>query len=696
MNDGRVQMYVNNTASMLKANNGIPLTSFYLIYLISYCSKYISILEWNKEIEDIDFNDLKLELINKVNRELFSNWEIQTGYFYQLVYWIKKNPPIETEEDILGSIYLKYAETAQRKKMGEHYTRMDLVDYILNEMDICKAEYHRMIDPACGSGNFIIGFLRRILYRNSSKTKTIMLVDNLLKENKIVGIDIQYIPCLIAKVRIIMELVKTTNYINPEVKIPIYQLDSLKDGHSILLPNQYDFVVTNPPYLRYQLIPHELRDIYKDRFKSATGRYDLYVLFMEKCIQLAKEDTGRITVLCSDKFMTSEYGKGIRSYIQMRAKLLTVIDLSQIYTFQAAVLSAVYFFKKEKCCYVNSDHNAASCLTTSNKNIISDFQTTPIWSSIYQDGTSIIKQELGKVAMENQWRLVESKTENIFEEIKSNKKTKPLGDIASKIPVGIQTTADDVFCNLMTRDYIEKNRLEEELLFPLLRGRNVKRWKYQWNGDDLAGNTVDTYILYPYIKTDGGTKTIQLEDYPNACRYLKRYKKLLDKRYYLSAENREWFEHLQPKCHQMFEQTKIITPDLASNCSFALDQNGFFCNGTIYCIILDSCYNLDDYKYLLGILNSNLINFFHKKLASVFLASRKYRFQSRIMRQYPIIMESRLSDYYWNLIDAVDNLLANNIEQQKSIESKINELVYKIYGISKSDIDSIENFIKGT
>lgn len=48
----------------------------------------------------------------------------------------------------------------------------------------------------------------------------------------------------------------------------------------------------------------------------------------------------------------------------------------------------------------------------------------------------------------------------------------------------------------MSHEFVEKNNFERQLIYPLLRGRNLKKWHYKWNGQD---NSKDTYVLYPYV-----------------------------------------------------------------------------------------------------------------------------------------------------------------------------------------------------
>jgi adenine-specific DNA-methyltransferase len=652
--------YTKNSIEYLKnleVVNQRSLQNFFLIYTFFFYLRYVKsdILEFNLDLPTIKEHGMK-----KINKNLFNKLNIEDDFSMNYISWFIKNPPFYSESDVLGTIYLETLEISKRKKLGEHYTRNDLVKLIID--DVLPKDFYekRIVDPACGSGNFIIAILRK--YFGTTNRKTLeKTIDNIYNSKFIIGIDIQEIPCLITKLRIIMELIYHTKYINPDKDLPIYQLDSLTSEAEILTDSSYDYVLTNPPYLRYQLIDLEKRKEYKKLFSSSFGRFDLYTLFIEKGIKLIKK-SGKLIVLSSDKFMTSEYGKGIRNYIKDNGKLIKVIDLSAIYPFSAAVLSAIYYFEK-------SD---------------SDISTYPKWLKVNKEETKIRTSELGFVEIIDKWRYVEISNEDVIYKIKTSA-TCFLEEIVDGITIGLQTTADKVFCKPMTKSFIDENKLEKELFFPLLRGRNLKKWSNNWNSDT---NPKDTYVLYPYIYKNKETVPIELSSFPNTSNYLNNCKYELENRTYFKLTKKKWFEHWTPHNFDFFKKIKILTPDLASDCSFSLDLDGSFYNGTAYSICLKDNFSLDDYKYLLGILNSKLINYYHKRISSTHLHSKRYRFQSPILKKLPIVLLDKDDPRYKSIVKMVESLLINN--QNFILEERIDNIVYNLYQLSKDDIDIIE------
>jgi hypothetical protein len=110
----------------------------------------------------------------------------------------------------------------------------------------------------------------------------------------------------------------------------------------------FDIVIGNPPYERILNLEAE-KEFYSKRYISAYGSYDIYVLFIEKAIQLLKSN-GLLGFIVSNKFAVSDYGKKIRNFILSNGSILKVIDLADAKRVfpEALVSPLILFFKKSK------------------------------------------------------------------------------------------------------------------------------------------------------------------------------------------------------------------------------------------------------------------------------------------------------------------------------------------------------------
>lgn len=133
--------------------------------------------------------------------------------------------------------------------------------------------------------------------------------------------------------------------IRPEAKTSRGHLDRVTGR--ILRDNvKYDAVVGNPPYVRIQKVPKERRPEYRAGFESATGRFDLSVLFVEYGVDSLRAG-GSLGFITSNKFLTTQYGEGLRAYLRENAAVDTLIDFTDTDVFDVTVLPCLIVTRKD-------------------------------------------------------------------------------------------------------------------------------------------------------------------------------------------------------------------------------------------------------------------------------------------------------------------------------------------------------------
>lgn len=146
----------------------------------------------------------------------------------------------EIEGDPLGDLYQQYFDPKTRRALGEFYTSPDIVDYILDSVEYeGDNHYHRLIDPACGSGTFPVKALRRFKEGIDDDANWAVVLQNLCEESRIVGIDIHPFAVVLAQIRFMLELLpEYKRAIEQEStfilrRLPIYRTDSLIDESEV-------------------------------------------------------------------------------------------------------------------------------------------------------------------------------------------------------------------------------------------------------------------------------------------------------------------------------------------------------------------------------------------------------------------------------------------------------------------------------
>lgn len=114
------------------------------------------------------------------------------------------------------------------------------------------------------------------------------------------------------------------------------------------LEDKFDIVVGNPPYVNIRKLDKNLKDVYKKIYFSASGQYDLYVLFIERALVFVREK-GVISFITSNKFLISNYGKNIRKIIAEKTILKDFVDYSKEKVFEdASVYPIVFLIQNSK------------------------------------------------------------------------------------------------------------------------------------------------------------------------------------------------------------------------------------------------------------------------------------------------------------------------------------------------------------
>jgi len=268
----------------------------------------------------------------------------------------------EWDTRFLGDLYQDLSEAA-RKKYALLQTPIFVEEFILDRtLEPAVEEFglsdFRMIDPACGSGHFLLGSFHRLLDRWQRKepgTNVEELARRALES--VHGVDVNPFAVAIARFRLLLAAMKATNQkelkdardfplnlacgdslihgdwhqiaiegVDPEAHT--YSIEDMRVLMGILIPGHYHAVVANPPYI----VPKDkaLKVAYKERYESCYMKYSLAVPFMERIFQLAVLGgfTGQIT---ANSFMKREFGKKLIEEFFPKVDLTHVIDTSGAY-----------------------------------------------------------------------------------------------------------------------------------------------------------------------------------------------------------------------------------------------------------------------------------------------------------------------------------------------------------------------------
>lgn len=301
------------------------------------------------------------------------------------------------DADVLGNIYEQYLATVmreggslvekegKRKEMGIYYTPTYIVDYIvkntLGEL-VARAKTAddlrkiTVLDPACGSGSFLIRTFETLREEYSKKDggDQQMLTENMSKNandiltRNIHGVDLDVKAIEIAELNLLLRAAVRRGLL-PPLSDNIKRGNSLisgtkeeleerfgphwKEKHpfnweeefsSVMKNGGFDVVVGNPPYGAN--IEEKEKEHIKNKFKSATGRYDTYYYFIERGIRLLKNG-GTLGFIVPDTWLTNHQTYNLREVILEECSISEIVSLPQDVFPDANVDTCIIIVKKE-------------------------------------------------------------------------------------------------------------------------------------------------------------------------------------------------------------------------------------------------------------------------------------------------------------------------------------------------------------
>jgi hypothetical protein len=454
-----------------------------------------------------------------------------------------------------------------------------------------------------------------------------------------------------------------------------YFFPSAKDG--------FDIVVANPPYVRQEKIRDQKENLAKQGYFVFNSTSDLYTYFYEKGYDLLKEG-GILTFISSNKWMRAKYGEKLRGFLKEKTYIKELVDFGGYKVFTATVDTNIIIFEKK---HFNNDNEFFYL------NVSDDFDGKDLYGYFNGNASVMSQEDLSDSA----WTLADDEVLAIKKKIE--RIGKPLKKWGVKIYRGILTGFNEAFIiDTAKRNEIlsnckteEERKRTEEIIKPILRGRDIGRYYYKW-----AGLWV---IVIPagWTNENKGKKEPEIfiqETFTSLTNYLKRYEEKARDR---DDQGDYWWELRPCDYYPEFEKEKIVWAEMTNEPAFVLDNAKLYTNQTIYIM---TGKNL---KYITGILNSKVSHFYLTKIAYS-LSKNANRWIKQYVEQLPlppitpqnqpiVSQIEPLADQILAITSSPDYDLEANTEDNrkiKNLEDKIDELVYQLYNLTPDEIKTIE------
>ncbi len=427
----------------------------------------------------------------------------------------------------------------------------------------------------------------------------------------------------------------------------------------------FDIVIGNPPYVQLQKEGGRLaKQFEKIGYKTFERTGDIYSLFYEKGTELLKTK-GHLCFITSNKWMRAGYGESTRQFFAKNTNPILLVDFAGQKIFDSATVDTnILLLSKEK-----NQQKTLACVVKDR----------------VLNNLSVFTRHQGNICAfnhANSWIILSDVEQRIREKVE--RVGTPLKKWNIQINYGIKTGFNEAFIidGGKRKEIIEKDPKSEQIIRPILRGRDIKRYGYEF---------ADLYLIttFPSLKID-------IEKYQLVKSHLLSFGmerlEQTGKEYKINGETikarkkttNKWFETQDSINYwEDFSKQKIIWKRVGSILRFSYDETG--------AMALDStCFATGKYiKFLVAVLNSKMGHYLMKDAPQTGTGDLLISVQAIEPLKIPIPNADTESK-----VNKMMDLILNKSISKKGIleiEEEISTLIYEMYKLDKEEIEFIES-----
>ena len=417
----------------------------------------------------------------------------------------------------------------------------------------------------------------------------------------------------------------------------------------------FDVVIGNPPYIQLQKNRGELGKLYKDAGYATFARTgDIYQLFCERGCQLLTRNCGLLAYITSNSWLKAEYGKPLRRYFAERHTPLRLLEMGKD-VFDNTIVDTSILLVRE-----GGGSREQFPAVDMNKLSAKDFPPNECsWEEIRPIG-------------EAKWSTLSAIEHSIMDKMKA--KGTPLKEWDIAINYGIKTGYNTAFII----DSVTKERLIAEdpnstdIIKPVLRGRDIKRYQEEWAGLWL----IDTHNGY------GNVPAVNIDEYLAIKHHLGKFYPQLKRRH---DQGRTPYNLRNCAYHEEFAKEKLFWRRVTRKGKFA------YVGDEMQCINAGFMLNGNSLKYLCAVLNSELISWYMQRSLPT-SGTGTFHWEKVHVERLPIpkIQVGEQRPFIW-LVDTILTAKETDpLAETRDQEEEIDWLVYTLYGLNEEEIAAVE------
>ncbi|MDI1315519.1 N-6 DNA methylase [Prosthecobacter sp.] len=467
----------------------------------------------------------------------------------------------------------------------------------------------RILDPACGSGAFLIEAFDQLHahYEVSNARleelrghRTLFDLDRQILQHNIYGVDLNAEAIQICQLSLWIKTaahgkrltsldhsIREGNSVVSDSSVHPKAFDWQSAFPEVFAQGGFDVVVGNPPYVRQELLT-PYKPWLEAHYASYHGMADLYVYFYELGQRLLKPG-GQLSYIVTNKWMKAGYGEPLRRFFRDQTWIRSVVDFGhakQIFE-EADVFPCIIV--AEKPTSEEKPKTARLCTIPREQLRIDDLSV-----QIEKEGAEMDVSSLGAA----EWQLESGGVIGLLKKIRSTavSLTKYVG---SKPITGIKTGLNEayLFSTEIKNRLINEDPRSAELIKPFFRGSDVGRWVSEPSPVWMLVLKSSADEAWPWRNAGQNAENVFASEYPAIHAHLKSFEEGLRKR---QDQGRNWWELRPCAYYALFEQPKIYFQLIQFHPCYSLDRVATYGNNKTGFIPTGDL-------YLLAVLNSPLM-----------------------------------------------------------------------------------------
>ena len=484
----------------------------------------------------------------------------------------------------------------------------------------------RVIDPACGSGAFLIAAFDYLMQQYERVDRELNALGCTLNDGKLLEFDTSILSNNLYGVDLLSESVeitklslwlktaqagKTLTYLDDNIKVgnSIVADSSLVEGAfnweaefpDIFADGGFDVAIGNPPYVRQELLS-PIKPYLKANYESYNGVADLYTYFYEIGLKILKPG-GLLSYIVTNKWLRSGYGEPLRRFFACQGLLEQIIDFGHAPIFEDAdTFPCIVTVRKPNAslCISETESEIEQGKSEPNSSAIvcpvprEELANINLTQYVQEHGYQISRSRFTATA----WSLEPPAVDELMQKIKQV--GVPLKDFAGVKPLyGIKTGFNEAFFidEATKNSLVKADPKSSEIIKPYLRGQDIKRWSPEWANLWVILLKSSSDSVWPWSTANDKAEEVFAQTFPSVYKYMKPMQEKLSKR---SDKGRYWWELRSCAYYSTFEDPKIIYQVIQTLPQYGWDNSSAYGNDKTFILPnSDLC--------LLGWLNSPLM-----------------------------------------------------------------------------------------